>query len=477
MMFEEMHDDLGRPPLMLVDLRPVNRPTVLVTNHEIAEQVSRASTLYPTSVPKTYLDNLEPLLGPTSILSVHGDDWKMLRKRFSPGFAPQHLMTLLPCILDKIPVFLERLDGLARSGREISLTKLLISLTFDIIGAVVMDEDLQAQQLDVSRQGELIKLYSELLGTYSDDKADAPWWLMPGVFRKRRRLGNQVDALLKNLIKRKHSEHLERSTGHQLSSRSILSLSLQDTAVLSPELVNVTCDQLKTFLLAGHDTTSVTLAWVFYEISRTPRVNDTVRQELDNLFGPGTGPEDVHARLLSPEGPGLLGRMPYASAVIKEALRLHAPAGTARYSKTGSGFTVRTPSGEEHCLDGVIIYNCEAIINRDPAVYGDSANTFLPERWLGGADESSATASGGDDIGLGKIPASSWRSFERGPRNCIGQEFAMIEARVIIALVARRFEFIKTGIGELEVDENQRPVLGGDGQYKTKSLLYKVSNA
>lgn len=121
--------------------------------------------------------------------------------------------------------------------------------------------------------------------------------------------------------------------------------------------------------------------------------------------------------------------MIYASAVIKETLRLWPPAGTARMTYPGAGLSVRTRTGEEYTLDGVHVYNCAIIIQRDPAVYGETANDFRPERWL---DDSAET-----------IPVGAWRAFERGPRNCIGQELAMLEARVVLALLVCHFDFIK----------------------------------
>ncbi|KAI8954549.1 cytochrome P450 [Xylaria longipes] len=466
MIFLDMHEALGKPPLMFVDLRPVNRPMVLVTNHEIAEQVSKASALFPTSPPKSSLKYLEHLTGPTSILASHGDEWKMLRKRFSPGFAPQHLGTLLPCILDKTLPFISHLDHFARTQDEFPLVPLIVNLTFDIIGSIIMDVDLEAQHLDSSNQGELVQLFSELLAAYSDDKADYPWWLIPRTEMKRRRLGRRIDILVKAII---HQKSVERKLATSDKSRSILALSLGDTESLSPKLVDVTCDQLKTFLLAGHDTTSVTLAWVFYELSLNPSALATVRAELDRLLGTDTSPEAVRTRLLSPDGAALVQKMTYISAVIKETLRLHPPAATARLSEHGTGFSVRTPEGQEYCLDGIIIYNCETIIHRDASVYGYSANQFVPERWLNEGDDLPET-----DSTSRRVPASAWRPFERGPRSCIGQEFATIEARVIIAYAARRYDFTKVGLGEVARDENGFPMKDSKGDFQFKSPLYNT---
>lgn len=84
--------------------------------------------------------------------------------------------------------------------------------------------------------------------------------------------------------------------------RSILSMSLGGVDTLTPGFLDTTCDQLSTFLFAGHDTTSTTIAWMLYEVSRTPRALQAVRAELDGLFGPDPSPEAVASRLLAPGG-------------------------------------------------------------------------------------------------------------------------------------------------------------------------------
>lgn len=111
----------------------------------------------------------------------------------------------------------------------------------------------------------------------------------------------------------------------------------------------------------------------------------------------------------------------------------------------------------------MMLYHVPCIIQRDPSVFGETSNTFVPERWL---RHDSAES----------IPAGSWRAFERGPRNCIGQELATIEARVVMALVARHFDFTKVGTGSAVLDSvTGHPEVDAHGQYKVVEKMYNVS--
>jgi hypothetical protein len=154
----------------------------------------------------------------------------------------------------------------------------------------------------------------------------------------------------------------------------------------------------------------------------------------------------------------------------------------------GTGLFVTAPDdGKSYCLDGMIIYLCPTLIQRDRAVYGPTCNDFMPERWIGDSDTSMKTNSGltvGDGrektaaaAGSGgeKIPASAWRPFERGPRACIGQELANIESKIILACVARRYEFIKVGTGAIKRDADGNRVMGENGKFVAETELYSVS--
>lgn len=455
--------------MFLMDMRPVSHRIVVVASHEIAEQLSRPSKLFPWSVDKSpTLSNDRQLLGHQSMLAKHGEEWKTLRKKFNPGFAHKHLMTLLPVVMDKTWQFMKSLDSFAKTGEQFALGEALTLLTFDIIGIVTMDVDFGAQR-DKAHQGQFIKAYQQLLALFWDD--DNP---LPKPIRAARRwwLSRKVDKLLTDMVKRKLADY--KQSGAQNKSRSVVSLASQDSETITPDLVEMVVDQVKSFVFAGHDTTSILMQWAFYELSRNPRVQQALRSELDTIFGPDPDPAIVREKLLS-SGDDIMGRMVYTSAVIKETLRLYPPAGSARMSPSGTGFTVRMPNDNREILvDGLVLYNCHTIIQRDPAVHGETANDFVPERWLGDLDPTSGQAVPGEKAGY-QPPASAWRPFERGPRNCIGQDLANIEARVILACAARRYDFTKVGLGELALDGNGNRVLNAKGEYEVKSKVYNVS--
>lgn len=347
------------------------------------------------------------------------------------------------------------------------MDSLLTALTFDIIGAVTMGQDFKAQV--TGEESELLKYFMGIVSLYK--RSNGP--TMPGLRwlreRKQRQLGDKIDRLLKDNVQREYARVTSSSSSSTIDARSVLGLSLQGTAELTPELLQQTSDNLRVFMFAGHDTTSILMQWAFYELSRSPKQRAALFAELDALFGLDTDPQVVAAALRGTGGKGaeLLGAMTYGAAVIKETLRLHPPAATVRMTPPGTGFQLALPpdsegggEGKTVCADGCIMYLNSYIMQRDVSVWGDTADEFVPERWLGDTSW---------------MPAGAWRPFERGPRSCIGLELANIEAKVILALVARRYDFVKVGLGELDSDGKGRPVADEKGYYKTKSTLFNVS--
>lgn len=480
--FEKIAKDMGYPPLFLLDLRPIERnPICVIRSHFVAEQITRATKTSPYSAPKSpTMTELMPLIGTHSIISAQGEKWKGLRRTFNAGFAPQYLIKLLPRILDKTTSFLDILDGLVRTGAEFELGELTMNLTFDIIGAVTMDEDFAAQTDNphpiVSRFAALVKSFTR------PGWQSIPW--NPITKRRRKRASAAVAEVIKANVREKFVEVKRMREEGKMRARSVLALSLQDSQELDAYTLDVVTHQLQSFLFAGHDTTAITLEWALYELSRTPHALAALRAELDQVLGPDSSIEAVTATLRE-RGEELIGKLPFTSAVIKETLRLYPPAGTARFYEPGTGLVVDMGDGKTICLDGLVSYIAHSLVHRDPAVYGANANEFVPERWFMSGDVNTASEehTHADNSVAGnkdkEIPASAWRPFERGPRNCIGQELANLEARVILACTVRRYDFEKVGDGALEIGTDGKPVFkAGKETYKVKDKeVFNVSGS
>lgn len=473
---EDLWNENGRPEFMFLDFRPVQYPLLLVTSHSLAEQLTKMTKSHPYSATKspTVQSEFGALVGKKSILSAEGESWKSLRKQFNAGFAPQHLLTMLPVIVDKTNTFIEKMDAVARSGAVTEIDRLCINCTFDIIGQVVTNIDGHAQDEELAGKNDFLRNFRLLSQTYASKSGLSFDAINPYTQFMRYYYSRGMDRALFKIIKEKFNDiQQSRETESRTTrDRSVLALALQDVDNLTPQITQIIADQCKTFLFAGHDTTSILLQRLFYALSIHPACLAKIRAEHDSIFGS----EDPQTVLLA-KPDETLKALVYTSACIKEALRLWPPGATVRM--THDKFTITTKEGDQVVVDDCVIYPMPHIIHRDPSVYGSTANDFVPERWTGDSDTSMATNA--DENGMatptGKIPASAWRPFERGPRNCIGQELANLEARVILACVMRRYDFVKVGVGEVVTDEKGQPVVDEKGKYKTKSELISVSRA
>lgn len=178
--------------------------------------------------------------------------------------------------------------------------------------------------------------------------------------------------------------------------------------------------QIKLFLFSGHDTTSSSICYLFYVLSQNPSALRRVRVEHDNLFGSDL---DETAALIN-KNPFLLNQLPYTLAVIKEVLRLYPVVSSTRAGEPG--FNVTDEQGRQFPTDGFLVWANPQVIQRNPA-YWPRSDDFVPERWL---------VPPGDPLHPIK---GTWRPFEYGPRNCIGQELAMVEMKIILVMTLRRF--------------------------------------
>lgn len=123
--------------------------------------------------------------------------------------------------------------------------------------------------------------------------------------RKIRKLDNELDTALKTVIRKEHEKVMNGDKQH----RSVATLSLSGVETLTPEILQQTSDTCRGFMFAGHDTTSILMQYVFYEIARRPASREALKKELDSVFGPDPSPASVMSQLSGPANGELMGRL------------------------------------------------------------------------------------------------------------------------------------------------------------------------
>jgi cytochrome P450 len=452
---EEIWHELGEPGCFLVDLAPVDCAFLVIAEPQYVEALVNPSEQFKYSVPKsdTY-HALKPLIGSESMITKEGADWKAMRKRFNPGFQPKHIHSLSGSVVSKTEIFVQRLQSAAESGITFKLADYAKDLTTDIITQLTITQDLNAQS---TPKGHGEKSLTGLL-TASRRLSELCYAVGQGV-------GLHMIDPIRPLKEFYYSYIFDRkltaivaarinSTDATSKSKSITQLAVSGLPP-SKALIRSCVDQIKSFLFAGQDTTATLIQWLCYEMSKASHsphhaaILSRLRQEHDAVFGPSpfSAMRVLSSQTTAESESILTSKLPYTTAFIKETLRLHPPAATVR-TIPETATTLSLPIPHPVSIAGLRIYPSQHLIHRNAKIWGPDAHLFNPGRWL-------------DDAYLAALPAGAYRPFERGPRNCIGQELAMLEGRVVLACVARGFVFEKVGLtgrGVVDGGEKEREV-------------------
>jgi cytochrome P450 len=229
------------------------------------------------------------------------------------------------------------------------------------------------------------------------------WWKYlptPGAFRFRRAV-RELDAVILETVAQRRAG----GTEHEDLLARFLNARDEDGSRMSDKQLR---DEMVTLLLAGHETTAAALSFCLYLLALHPEVDARLAAELDEVLG-GKPPtlED-------------LPRLRYTESVVKEAMRIYPPV-----PSVGREALADCEIGGYYVPKGAQIALVQWVTHRDPRWFGEDAEKFRPERW--------------DNDLTRRIPRCAYFPFADGPRGCIGNQFAMMEAVLILATVASRY--------------------------------------
>ncbi|KAH7078813.1 cytochrome P450 [Paraphoma chrysanthemicola] len=363
------------------------------------------------------------------------------------------LVSLYSKSLARYQHFIKLLDEHAKADHVFRLEEETTKITIDVIGKVVCDHDFRT----LSAENEFMTTMRNTLSWMPDMQSINPfhtrhplrpifWWY----YKKKmdRYIGKVLDERFVGR-EAKSTKKSKTKTGIDLALQEYFKENGQDVdsenVTMDAEFRKAAIDNLLILLFAGHDTTASTLCYCYHILSKHPSALTTIRAELDSVFG-----TNVPAGEQLKTNPYLVNNLEYTLAVIKEILRLWAPASGVRIGR--KGFFIKDPvSGAMIDTDGLLIWTVSMAMHRDPRIWGPDVDEFKPERFL--------------PANADKLPANAWRPFEKGPRNCIGQELALIEMKVVLAMTVREFDF------HAAYDELDKVM--GDGSLWTKDASFR----
>jgi len=414
--------------IFLMDYWPIHEPLLMVSSPEVAVQVSNKYTLQK---PHNSSKSFAPIVGGDSLISMNGEDWKTWRVLFNPGFSANHMMDLVPAIVDSVDVFCSLLREKANAG-IFSLSEMTMRLTMEIITRVTLDADLNNQRSEHP--------YAHALNTIV---AWHSFWDPRIVLNPARPFvqwyyGNIVYSFVRGELEKRFEEmkreRLASAPNPSKRAKSVMALALDayitqnnqtetlENLSLRDDFARLAINQIRLFVFAGNDSTSSTIDYTYHLLSKHPEALAKLREEHDIVFGPIIGT----ASLLKDQ-PTLLNQCTYTLAVIKEVLRLYPPSSSLREGRPG--ISVTDNKGNIYPTEDLGVTLMHYFIHRNTRFW-PRASEFLPERWLAGPDhELYVSQSNG-----------AYRPFEQGSRNCIAHTLVYNELRIVLILTARAFD-------------------------------------
>jgi cytochrome P450 len=338
---------------------------------------------------------LRPTLGNGLLLS-EGDFWLRQRRLVQPAFHRNRIASYGEIMVD----YTERMLDRWRTGDTVDMHKEMMRLTLEIVAKALFDADVGGQAAGVGQALEIgmanfVQRWKRLYPIPS-------WIPTPGNLRANRWV-RRLDEIIYGLIKER------RASGRDQGDLLSMLLHAQDEDDGSRMTDKQVRDEAMTLFLAGHETTANALSWTWYLLAQHPEVEARLLAELQTVLG-GRAPTVAD-----------LPQLPYTEMVVTEAMRVYPPV----YAFGREAVQACTLGGYRIPARMTVIVS-QWLMHHDPR-YWDSPEEFRPERWADGLAK--------------RLPKFVYFPFGGGPRICIGNSFALMEAVLTLATMAQKFGF------------------------------------
>ncbi len=340
-----------------------------------------------------FTQDLSRALG-QGLVTSEGEHWKRHRKLAAFAFTPKRIAAQAQTMVDAT----KRRISHWRAGDSLNVHQEMSRLTLDVVSRTLFRTALDPTDEATVESG------MEVLNHFFAETVESvllipPWLPTPNNLRISRAMA-RIDEILFRLIARRRSEPV---AGEDLLGALVHARDEQGVGLSDRELR----DECITLFLAGHETTALALAHALYALGTHPDLRRRFHEELSRVLR-GNPPDADSARELS-----------LTERIIKEAMRLHPPVWAI-----GRQPLTAVRLGGHDIPAGAEIVISQWVVHRDPRHFPDpeafDPDRFLPER-------------------VKELPRFAYFPFGGGPRVCIGNHFAMLEAVLLLATIGQRF--------------------------------------
>ncbi|WP_394824355.1 cytochrome P450 [Pendulispora albinea] len=338
---------------------------------------------------------LQLVLG-QGLVTSEGDFWRRQRKLAQPAFHRERLATFVERMTEATAEMLVRWGAYADRA-TVDVHDEMMRVTLDIVGRTLLSQSLDDRAAGI---GDAMAVAVRFAADYASNPFRMPLWVPAPQNLRFRRAMRALDGLVRGVIAERR-----RSPGEDKRDLLDMLMAARDEETNEAMTDQQLKDEVMTIVTAGHETTANAMSWTLYLLSKHPDVARRVSAEIDAVLGTRRP-----AR-------GDLSKMPYAMAVLQESMRILPPVWSferaALEDDVIGGYTI-----EKGTQIGVFPY----VLHRHPR-YWENPEGFDPERFLSGAER----------------PRYTYLPFGGGPRVCIGNAFAMMEAQILLAMIVQRY--------------------------------------